>query len=306
MILSCGECLIDMLPRKSVAGEVCFAPYPGGALFNTAIALGRMGVETGFVSGISTDLFGAILADKLAESNVSVDLSVRSARPTTLAFVRLTDGHASYTFYDEQSALRMLTPDEVPDLPDSVDALVFGCISLVGEPCANFFEELMARAAATRVIMIDPNIRAGFVTDEAGYRARLDRMIAMADIVKLSDEDLHWLMGPGDLGALAGELLAKGPRFVCITQGAKGLTGYSTVHEVFVPASKVAVVDTVGAGDTINAGLLAALERQGALNKAAIAGLSAEAITDALGFAARAAAITVSRAGANPPWEREL
>lgn len=306
MILSCGECLIDMLPRKSPAGEDCFAPYVGGALFNTAIAMGRIGIETGFVSGISTDFFGEMLAEALAASGVTTGLAIRSDRPTTLAFVRLRQGQASYTFYDEQSALRMLQPADVPDLPASVTALIFGCISLVGEPCAAFFEALMARAETDRVIMIDPNIRAGFVRDEAAYRARLDRMIAMSDIVKLSDEDLHWLMGAGDQRALAQALLAKGTKVVCITEGARGISGYTNGFEVFAPGEPVTVVDTVGAGDTVNAGLLAAFEKAGCLTKAGIAGIDRETLSAACRFAAKAAAITVSRAGANPPWAHEL
>ncbi len=306
MILSCGECLIDMLPRRSEAGEDCFAPYPGGALFNTAIALGRIGFDTGFVSGISNDLFGQMLTDKLDEAGVSTDLSIRSDRPTTLAFVRLTGGQASYTFYDENSALRMLTAADVPTVPDAVKALVFGCISLVGEPCAEFFEALMMQEADARVILLDPNIRAGFVTNEAGYRARLDRMMARADIVKLSDEDLHWLMGEGDIADLAGAILDKGAKVVCVTQGADGVAGFTRDFNVFAPATKVDVVDTVGAGDTINAGILAALDHAGALSKDGVANLTAEWLQSALAFAARAAAITVSRAGANPPWAHEL
>jgi len=306
MILSCGECLIDMLPRRSAAGEDCFAPYPGGALFNTAIATARLGLETGFVSGISTDFFGRMLVDRLAASGVDSGRSIRSGRPTTLAFVRLVDGQASYTFYDQMSALRMLTPADLPDIPGEVTAMVFGCISLVAEPCADFFEALMMREAEHRVILLDPNIRAGFVTDEAGYRARLDRMIAAADIVKLSDEDLHWLMGPGDEKALALHILDNGPRAVCVTRGADGIAGYTADAEVFAPAGKVTVVDTVGAGDTVNAGILVALERAGLLSKDRIAGIGAEALGAALAFAARAAAITVSRAGANPPWASEL
>ena len=117
MILSCGEALIDMLPRESTAGEPAFAPYPGGAVFNTAIALGRLGCTAGFLSGISTDLFGTMLTDALRASHVEADLAVRSDRPTTLAFVRLVDGQASYAFYDENTAGRMLRPEDMPPIP---------------------------------------------------------------------------------------------------------------------------------------------------------------------------------------------
>ena len=114
MILCCGEALIDMLPRESTGGEPAFAPYPGGAVFNTAIALGRLGVETSFFSGLSRDLFGEMLETALGASHVDASVAVRSDRPTTLAFVKLVDGQARYAFYDENTAGRMLTPADLP------------------------------------------------------------------------------------------------------------------------------------------------------------------------------------------------
>ncbi|MGR3291846.1 MAG: PfkB family carbohydrate kinase, partial [Paracoccaceae bacterium] len=153
MILCCGEALIDMLPRKTVAGEEAFSPYPGGALFNTAIALGRLGAHTGFLSGLSTDFFGDMLRSSLADSNVSSELSVLSDRPTTLAFVRLIEGQAIYKFYDENSAMRMLEPADIPAIPNSVQAMIFGCISLVGDPCGQFYEALMRQQAKSCVMM---------------------------------------------------------------------------------------------------------------------------------------------------------
>lgn len=305
MILSCGEALIDMLPRKSEAGEEAFAPYAGGAVFNTAIALGRLGVPAGFFSGLSSDLFGDLLRKVLADSRVDSSPAHISDRPTTLAFVRLVNGQATYAFYDENTAGRMLTEADLPDLAGA-DALFFGGISLVGEPCGTAYEALQIKAIATKVTMIDPNIRPGFITDASAYRARIDRMMARADIVKLSDEDLHWLMGPGDLAGLAKGVLAKGPKLVCITQGADGATAYSALGATFVAARAVTVADTVGAGDTFNAGVLASLHKAGVLTKSGLDTLTEGQIRDALTLGVRAAAITVSRAGANPPWEAEL
>jgi len=305
MILSCGEALIDMLPRKSVAGEDAFAPYAGGAVFNTAIALGRLGVPAGFFSGLSSDLFGDLLRKVLADSRVDSSPAHVSDRPTTLAFVRLVNGQATYAFYDENTAGRMLTEADLPDLAGA-DALFFGGISLVGEPCGTAYEALQVKAAATTVTMIDPNIRPGFITDASAYRARIDRMMARADIVKLSDEDLHWLMGPGDMAELAKGVMAKGPRLVCITQGADGATAYSSQGATFVAATPVTVADTVGAGDTFNAGVLASLHKAGVLTKSGLDTLTEAVIREALTLGVRAAAITVSRAGANPPWDTEL
>ncbi|PTX54154.1 fructokinase [Litoreibacter ponti] len=306
MILCCGEALIDMLPRETTAGEPAFAPYAGGAVFNTAIALGRLGAEPGFFSGLSTDLFGELLVEKLSEAGASAELAHRSDRPTTLAFVRLEDGHATYTFYDENSALRVMTENDLPTLPASVKALFFGGISLVGEPCGSAYEALMAREADARVSMIDPNIRPSFVTDRAAYVARISAMMAQADIVKLSDEDLHWLEGDGDLADLARSIVDRGAKIVLITEGAKGARAYTAAHTVLVPAEKVDVVDTVGAGDTFNAGVLSALQKAKALDKATLADAPEALLRDALTMGIRTAAITVSRAGANPPWASEL
>ena len=307
MILSCGEALIDMLPRETTHGEPAFSPYAGGAVFNTAIALGRLGAPSGFFTGLSTDLFGDILDATLVASDVDTTLCARSTRPTTLAFVKLVNGQATYAFYDENTAGRLLSEADLPALPQSVATLFFGGICLVHNPAASSYEALQARAAAAgRVTMIDPNIRPGFITDHAAYRARITRMIAMADIVKLSDEDLHWLDGAGDLTVLARAMLARGPKVVFITEGATGARAVTATQERSITATKVIVADTVGAGDTVNAGILAALHAAGALTKAGVADLSDAMLDAALSLGTRAAAITVSRPGANPPWSHEL
>lgn len=306
MILSCGEALIDMLPRTSTEGEPAFAPHAGGAVFNTAIALGRLGAPAAFFSGLSTDLMGEILTKTLQASQVDTSLCARSGRPTTLAFVKLVNGQATYAFYDENTAGRLLSPADLPALPDNTQALFFGGISLVNDPAAATYEALQAREAPARVTMIDPNIRPGFITDDKGYRARITRMIARADIVKLSDEDLHWLLGQGDLTQLARQIIASGPKIVFLTEGAKGARAVTATQERFIAARKVTVADTVGAGDTFNAGVLTALHQAGALHKTAIAALPDASIDAALALGTRAAAITVSRAGANPPWITEL
>ena len=307
MILSCGEALIDMLPRTSTGGEACFAPYAGGAVFNTAIALGRLGAPSAFFSGVSTDMLGEILADTLVASKVDTRFLARSDRPTTVAFVKLVNGQATYAFYDEGTAGRMLSETDLPVLPPEITTLFFGGISLVDDPAASTYEALQAREAPTRVTMTDPHISPGFIAgEEAAYRARVERMVARSDIVKLWDKDLPWLEGNGDLTALARAILSKGPKVVFITEGAKGARAVTAAQDRFVAATPVTVVDTVGAGDTFNAGVLAALHQAGALSKAGVATLTGATLDAALGLGTRAAAVTVSRAGANPPWAGEL
>jgi len=305
MIICCGEALIDMLPRTTTAGEDAFLPYAGGALFNSAIALGRLGVETGFFTGLSSDMFGDILRDVLTKSGVDHSPSATLDLHTTLAFVKLVNGQASYAFFDENTAGRMITEAHLPSLNADVEALLFGAISLIPDPCGATYESLMRREHGSRVISLDPNIRPGFITDPAKHRARIDRMIAMSDIVKMSDEDLEWF-GQPDMETAAKLWLGQGPSLVVFTRGAKGAIGYTNQHTVEVDGVPVTVADTVGAGDTFNAGILASLKRDNVLTKSAIKTLSAETIGNALRLGAKAAAVTVSRPGANPPWANEI
>ena len=301
MILCCGEALIDMLPRETDAGEQAFAPCPGGAAFNTAVALGRLGADSSLFSGLSTDLFGQILTAQLAASGVDTTHAARSDQPTTLAFVTLTDGHASYAFYDENTAGRLLAETDLPDVV--ADAFLFGGISLVVEPCGATYEALARRVAGRAPIMFDPNIRPGFITDEASYRARLDVMCSCADIIKMSDEDLEWISGSADVETFRNQTMAS---IVLLTKGADGVGVYSDAGVFTVKAQRVEVVDTVGAGDTFNAGFLHGLQRAGALSVDGVDEVSEADLRAAVELGNRAAAVTVSRAGANPPWAKEL
>jgi fructokinase len=308
MILCCGEALIDMIPTPTIEGRDGFVPHAGGAVFNTSIALGRLGVQTGMLTGLSTDMFGQQLADALKASQVDTSHVITSGRPTTLAFVRLQDGHATYSFFDENSAGRMLSIDDLPQVSNDVSSLYFGGISLACEPGANTYATLLKREGPKRAVMMDPNIRPQFIQNIAEYRARLDRMMAMADIVKVSDEDLNWIVpAPLSLKKKVEVVLDAGPSVVILTRGGEGATGFlPDGSEVTVPAARVEIVDTVGAGDTFNAGVLAKLYELGELQKAKLKALSAEALTQALTHGARVAAVTVSRAGANPPWADEI
>ncbi|TCK98904.1 fructokinase [Shimia isoporae] len=307
MILCCGEALIDMIPTASTDGSAAFSPHSGGSVFNTAIALGRLGADVGFLSGVSTDKFGQQLCKDLTASNVNTDHLIRSDRLTTLAMVHLTNGSATYSFYDENSAGRMIGPDDLPAIPDSIQALYFGGISLAAEPAADTYAALLKRESGQRLVMLDPNIRPDFISDERRFRARLNGMMALSDIVKTSDEDLAWLEPSADtIVSQARAILAKGPSLVIVTQGAQGATAIMQDGHFTVPAPTTNVVDTVGAGDTFNAGFLAHLDEIKRLSPKSFATSTLAETKSALAFGAQVAAVTVSRAGANPPWREEL
>lgn len=308
MILCCGEALIDMVAAPSLDGPDGFVPHSGGAVFNTAIALGRLGARAGMLTGLSHDMFGDQLADALKASDVDTTHIIRSNRPSALAFVKLEDGQASYSFFDENSAGRMIRAEDMPALPSDITALFFGGISLASDPSASAYAALLDRQGGPRAVMIDPNIRPLFITDAEGYRRRMAAMIRQADIVKVSDEDLNWLNpAPLTQAEKISAMLDTGPSVVIVTQGAEGaIATLADGTSIAVPAAKTNVVDTIGAGDTFNAGFLAKLSELDLLTPEALGTLDLDALRDAMTYGARVAAITVSRAGANPPWANEL
>ncbi|MGR3321500.1 MAG: carbohydrate kinase family protein [Pseudooceanicola sp.] len=308
MILCCGEALIDMIPAPTISGRDGYVPHPGGGVFNTAVALGRLDVPVGMLTGLSRDLFSRQLAAALAASNVDASHVVTSARPTSLAFVTLSGGQASYDFFDENSAGRMIEPGDLPGIAAEVSALFFGGISLVSEPAADTYSMLQEREGASRVVMLDPNIRPRFVQDSERYRRRLAAMIARSDILKVSEEDLDWLVpGPAPVRDKVRRIASGGPAIMILTTGARGAVGYlSDGAEVPVPARPVTPVDTVGAGDAFNAGVLSWLWRENQLTKARLRSLRPDALRAALDHGTHVAAISVTRAGANPPWSADL
>ena len=308
MILCCGEALIDMIPEHTIKDTNGFVPYPGGAIFNTAIGMGRLECSVGLMSGISTDFFGQQLMAELIASNVDTSNIILSDRPTTLAFVQLTDGQASYLFYDENSAGRMIAVEDMPNQFDAVKAFLFGGISLHCNPGAETYVQFAETHAHGSVVMVDPNIRTSFISNEMLFREHMERMFRLADIVKVSDEDLNWLFPePETVEKKINILQEFGPALVVLTQGETGVTAWKPDgNPIFVESLKVDVVDTVGAGDSFNAGFLTSLAKAGHINKADIRQILENDIIAALNYGVRAAAVTVSRAGANPPWKDEL
>ncbi|MFI8532343.1 carbohydrate kinase [Streptomyces aquilus] len=300
MIVVAGEALIDLVPQGTgaLAG---LTPALGGGPYNTAVALGRLGSPTAFCSRTSSDAFGEALLDGLRRASVDVSAVQRGPEPTTLAVATIdAHGSAAYSFYVDGTADRLFTaPDR---LPAGTRAVSFGTCSLVLEPGASAYEELMRAAAARGVFTaLDPNIRAGLIPDPDAYRARFKSWLPSVSLLKLSEEDALWL------GGTPREWLASGPSAVVITQGGEGLTAFTRdggVHAV--PGEEVDVVDTIGAGDTVNAALLHGLSALDALTAEGVEALRRDDWTRLLRFAARAAAVTCSRAGAEPPYADEV
>lgn len=285
-----------------------FVPHVGGAVLNTAVALGRLGVPTGLITGLSSDPFGLMIKTALAASRVSTAHAVHNDRNTTLAFVHLENGQATYSFYDDNTATRKITTADLKTLPHDTEAIFFGGISLCNPPVADTLVELALAQPADKLVMIDPNIRPNFITDKTAYSSRLKSLLVRADIVKLSDDDINWLIeGNASLVEKGHAVLAMGPKLLLLTQGSSGATalikGRKPVH---VAATKVEIIDTVGAGDTFNAACLATLRAEDALAPSVLETLSYEKLTKMLTTANRTAAVTVSRTGANPPWANEL
>ncbi|MFI5682745.1 carbohydrate kinase [Streptomyces sp. NPDC051636] len=300
MIVVAGEALIDLVPQGpgALAG---LKPALGGGPYNTAVALGRLGSPTVFCSRTSCDAFGEALLDGLRQAGVDVSAVQRGTEPTTLAVATIgADGSAAYSFYVQGTADRLFTAPA--GLPATARAVSFGTCSLVLEPGASAYEELMRTAAGQGLFTaLDPNIRPGLIPDADAYRARFKSWLPSVTLLKLSEEDARWL------GGTPGEWLAAGPSAVVITRGGDGLTVFTRDGAQYsVPGVEVDVVDTIGAGDTVNAALLHGLSAQDALSPGTVAALGADGWTRLLRFAARAAAITCSRAGAEPPFAAEL
>jgi fructokinase len=230
----------------------------------------------------------------------------RLDRPTMLAFVDLSGEEPRYAFYDAESAARSWRIEDMPPIAPEVNGLHFGSLSLIRLPAANAFAELMRREAGRRIISFDPNIRASLVEDEADYRARLNEIFHLADVIKLSGADLSWIAPGKDVADLAADWLAAEARLVVLTRGSEGATIFARGAATSRPTIKVKVVDTVGAGDATMGGLLAALHDRDALSRERLEQLGKADLTEILDFALGVAAITCSRIGADPPTRAEL
>ncbi|MBM7413636.1 MULTISPECIES: carbohydrate kinase [Nocardiaceae] len=303
-ILVCGEALVDLVPDRQGGGPA-LTPKLGGGPFNVAVALGRLGADVQFLSRISRDPFGRDLVAWLEASRVGLDLLQRGPELTTLALTVLdAHGAAEYSFYADGTADRLV---EAPaTIPESVTAASFGTLSLLYEPGASVYAALLARVHDAGILtMLDPNIRPAAMTDGDGYRTRFRTWLPSIDILKVSVEDAGWL-GEGPQGTTVQHWLDAGVTAVVVTRGGDGLSVVTTAGETVVPGVSVQVADTIGAGDTVHGAILHHLTEHGVRSSADLRRLDSQAWTAALTFAAKAAAITVSRPGADPPWADEV
>ena len=293
----CGEVLIDLIPdgteRKAVIG---------GGPANTAKALAKLGIDTQFIDGISTDKYGQMALKQLHKDGVLLDFVKFSDKPTCLAIVSLNkQGVASYEFVIDGTATFDFSATWLPEPSANKPSLLhIGTLVTAIEPAASVLFEWAKKVAKISPIVFDPNIRPAVMSDRAEYVKQVERWVSISSSVKVSDDDIYWLYPGVELDLVANKWLLMGPELVVVTFGDKGLTGYRKNEKVAVDAKKVVVADTVGAGDTVGAILVEAMIEDG-LDK--LTGIRLSVMLDR---AAKAAAITVSRTGALPPSKAEI
>jgi fructokinase len=307
MILCCGDALIDFVPVRAADGGEAARPAVGGSCLNISVGLARLGVAAGFVGGIATDLFGRMIAAHAAESVVDLRYATRSGDQTTLAFVQIVAGESQYAFYDVGTASANWTYRRGSIPFDHVEAVHIGSTTLVHDRGAIEAGALIRDARPAATISFDPNCRPNLVKDLPTYRTRMSAFAESADIVRMSDVDFGYLHGDEAYAARAAALIDRGASLIVITRGVNGaLAWHRGAGAVEVGAPSVDVVDTIGAGDSFHAGLLFALREQGRIERAGLRALGAAELRRALSFACQCAAVTCTRAGANPPRRSEV
>lgn len=310
MIVVAGEALIDL-----VAGpDGRYRPIPGGSPANVAVGVTRLGARTELLARLGTGVFGSIVRRHLEDNGVGLAYAVTAVEPTTLAVVALDEqGRAAYDFYVEGTADWGWTDAELPDpLPDGTLALATGSLAVVLEPGATALGHLLRREheRGAVTVVLDPNVRPALLGSPESARERLEALVAVADVVKVSDEDLEWLLPDEPVEAVAARWAGLGPALVVVTRGPAGAYGVTSAGVATqVPVVPVDLVDTVGAGDAFTAGLVDGLRRGDLLGGPArghLAALTETELAAVLHRAALVASITCGRAGADPPTAAEV
>ena len=293
----CGEALIDLIPR----GEQKVAIVGGGPA-NTAKALARLGFDSYFIDGISTDSFGGMIKDQLLHDGVNLKYAHYSDKQTCTADVSLDKaGVASYVFTIDGTATFDFTNDWLPS-PEEIKPVVLqiGTLATIVQPAADVLLEWATRVAKVAPIVFDPNVRSSVLPDRPKYQEAIAKWAAISEVIKVSEDDLAWLYPEQDQIAIAEEWIKGGSTLVIITKGSYGIIGVTKDDVVSVPGVKIEVVDTVGAGDTVGAIVVEAIVERG------LKVITGDVLREVLVRATKAAAITCSRAGANPPTRAEI
>ena len=296
----CGEVLIDLIPVAP--GSTDRRPYVGGGPANTAKALARLGHDVHFIDGISTDQYGLMSRKELLDDEVKLDLAHTSDKPTCLVIVSLdTNGGASYEFEIDGTATFDFDLAWLPD-PSRYkpNVLHIGTLVTVIQPGADILYDWVLQVSEFAPVVFDPNIRPAVMGDRDLYEAAVEKWAAVSSVIKVSDDDVKWLFPDKTIAEVANRWVKDGAALVVVTRGSEGLIGFTADGAVEGPGVKVEVADTVGAGDTIGAIVVEAMVERG------IMALTGDVLQEVLVRAAKAAAITCSRAGAQPPYKHEL
>jgi fructokinase len=308
MILVCGEALYDLfLADSDPQGVIAIDAWPGGSPFNVAIGLARLGQAVSFFSSISTDVFGEGLVRLLRREGVGDGYLRRSPAPSTLSIVGTGPrGTPHYSFRGDGAADRMILAADLPPGITGVRAIHVGSLATVVRPIGEALRLLVLRESSNCVVSYDPNVRPTVEPDPDVWRRAVSSLVTMSHLMKLSAEDIDYLYRGADPKTLAAQWIRAGARLVVLTRGEFGASAWTRKVHVHLPAERVTVVDTVGAGDAFQAALLTGLAETDALSPEAISELEEPALSRLLAFAIRAAAITCSRRGADPPRRAEL
>ncbi len=287
-----GEALIDLISSN---GE--FTAHVGGGAANTAKALARLGYDSFFIGGISSDEYGSQILEELHKSGVNLTYVNQSHLPTALAKAVIdSKGVANYQFEIEGTATFSFNKDWLPK--DQKEALHVGSLATLIEPGASSLFEWAKNIKACKIF--DPNVRPVIQNDRERYGNSVEKWISIANVVKLSEEDLGWLYRDSE-PIIVEKWLNSGVSLVIVTLGKEGLHAYTKEFSLEIPGSSIDLVDTVGAGDTVGAVLIEGILKHGLEGL-----LLKDVLSSVLRRAVLAAGINCSRAGANPPWASEL
>jgi len=311
MYLVCGEALFDFFSEEDASGlasKVNYKSIAGGSPFNVAVGLRRLGIEAGLFGGVSTDFLGRRLVQVLEDEGVSRQFLVEFAAPTTLAMVAVgANGSPQYSFRGEGCADRQLQVAHLPVLGDEIRGLHIGSFSLVVQPIGDTLLALVQRESGKRLISLDPNVRLNPQPDIQLWRDRIAELVKHADLIKVSDEDLHLLYPEQSPESVLQDWLQHRCQLIFLTRGGDGASVFSRRHGTWSqPAIDIVMADTVGAGDTFQAALIAWLTEQQLDSVEGLLQLRREQMNDMLGIAIRAAALTCTRTGPDLPYRRQL